>query len=184
MTRAALLAATLFAVALAAHARVGLDTLFTQTPGEMRFVPDPAHAGYETTVLVGNLTKPGVYAVQTKLPANITIVPHTHGEKWRIANVLSGTLYYAQGDKFDESKLRAPAGQPDRRTRERSALRAHEGGARAAAHRGRRARVDGTGAQVGAINRELRRRWLSGGSRRRGATSAGSAGTHRQAIRR
>jgi len=39
MTRAALLAATLFAVALAAHARVGLDTLFTQTPGEMRFVP-------------------------------------------------------------------------------------------------------------------------------------------------
>jgi quercetin dioxygenase-like cupin family protein len=107
MTRAALLAATLFAVALAAHARVGLDTLFTQTPGEMRFVPDPAHAGYETTVLVGNLTKPGVYAVQTKLPANITIVPHTHGEKWRIANVLSGTLYYAQGDKFDESKLRA-----------------------------------------------------------------------------
>jgi hypothetical protein len=52
MTRAALLAATLFAVALAAHARVGLDTLFTQTPGEMRFVPDPAHAGYETTVLV------------------------------------------------------------------------------------------------------------------------------------
>jgi len=107
MTRAALLAATLFAVALAAHARVGLDTLFTQTPGEMRFVPDPAHAGYETTVLVGNLTKPGVYAVQTKLPANITIVPHTHGEKWRIANVLSGTLYYAQGDKFDESKGQA-----------------------------------------------------------------------------
>ena len=91
----------------AAHARTGLDVIFTQTPAEMRFVPDPAHAGYETAVLVGDPTQAGVYAVQTRLPANITIVPHVHGEKWRIATVLSGTLYYAQGDKFDETKLRA-----------------------------------------------------------------------------
>ena len=107
MKRSAILVAVLFAGVLAADARVGLDTLVTQTPAEMRFVPDPAHAGYETAVAVGDPTKPGVYAVHTKLPANITIVPHTHGEKWRIATVLSGTLYYAQGTTFDESKLRA-----------------------------------------------------------------------------
>ncbi len=90
-----------------ALARTSLDVLYMQTPAEMKFVADPAHAGYESSVLVGDPAKPGVYAVRTKLPANITIDPHTHSEKWRIATVLSGTLYYAQGDKFDESKLRA-----------------------------------------------------------------------------
>ncbi len=105
--RVALVAAMAALTMVAAHARTGLDVVFTQTPAEMKFVPDPAHAGYETAVLVGDSSRPGIYAVQTRLPANITIVPHTHGEKWRIATVLSGTLYYAQGDTFDESKLRA-----------------------------------------------------------------------------
>jgi quercetin dioxygenase-like cupin family protein len=95
------------ALALAsAYARTGLDVLFAQTPAEMKFVADPAHAGYETAVVVGDPSQGGVYAVHTRLPANITIVPHTHGEKWRIATVLSGTLHYAQGDTFDEKKLR------------------------------------------------------------------------------
>jgi quercetin dioxygenase-like cupin family protein len=99
--------AIVMTVSAAALGRTGLDVLFTQTPAEMKFVPDPAHLGYETAVLVGDPAKPGVYAVHTKLPANITIVPHTHSEKWRIATVLSGTLYYAQGDTFDERKLRS-----------------------------------------------------------------------------
>jgi len=105
MKRALLLAA-LFCIAAPAHARGDVDTLFAVPPGEMRFVPDPAHAGYETAVVVGDPGKPGVYTVHTKLPANITIAPHTHGEKWRVATVLSGTLYYAQGATFDEKKLR------------------------------------------------------------------------------
>jgi quercetin dioxygenase-like cupin family protein len=97
-------------VATAGTAALGqatLDKLFTQTPAEMKFTADPAHAGYESAVLVGDPTKPGVYAVRTKLPANIRIDPHSHPEQWRIATVLSGTLYYAQGDTFDESKLKA-----------------------------------------------------------------------------
>jgi quercetin dioxygenase-like cupin family protein len=105
--RVVLVAAIAAMTIVAAQARTGLDILFTQTPAEMKFVADPAHAGYETAVLVGDPSQPGVYAVQTRLPADITIVPHTHGEKWRIATVLSGTLYYAQGDTFDETKLRA-----------------------------------------------------------------------------
>ena len=105
-TIAAVAAAVAAALAFAAHARTGLDVLLAQTPSEMKFVADPAHAGYETAVLVGDPSQTGVYAVHTRLPANITIDPHTHGEKWRIATVLSGTLYYAQGDTFDESKLR------------------------------------------------------------------------------
>lgn len=90
-----------------ALARSNLDVLFTQTPGEMKFVADPAHAGYESSVLVGDPAKPGIYAVRTRLPANITIAPHSHSEKWRIATVLSGTLYYGYGDTFDERKLKA-----------------------------------------------------------------------------
>jgi quercetin dioxygenase-like cupin family protein len=89
------------------HAQASLDALATQTPDAMRFLPDPAHAGYESAVLVGNPAGPGVYAVRTRLPADVTIAPHTHGEKWRIATVLSGTLYYAAGDTFDAGKLRA-----------------------------------------------------------------------------
>jgi len=108
MKRAMMAAAGLLAVAGAiVHARGDVDTLFVVPPAEMRYVPDPAHAGYETAVVVGDPTKQGVYTVHTKLPANIAIVPHTHGEKWRVATVLSGTLYYAQGATFDEQKLRA-----------------------------------------------------------------------------
>lgn len=101
-------AAALVATAgTAALGQAALDKLFTQTPAEMKFTADPAHAGYESAVLVGDPTKPGVYAVRTKLPANIRIDPHSHPEQWRIATVLSGTLYYAQGDTFDEGKLKA-----------------------------------------------------------------------------
>jgi len=106
MKKVLAVAAAAVLVALVANARTGLDKLSTQTPDEMRFVPDPVHAGYESAVLVGDPKKPGVYSVHLKLPANITIDPHTHGEKWRIATVISGTLYYAQGNTFDEAKLR------------------------------------------------------------------------------
>jgi quercetin dioxygenase-like cupin family protein len=91
---------------IAAAAPAVLTALSTQTPAELRFVADPAHEGYETAVTAGDPSKPGVYAVQTRLPANTTILPHTHGEKWRVGTVLSGTLHYAQGETFDEKKLK------------------------------------------------------------------------------
>jgi quercetin dioxygenase-like cupin family protein len=94
-------------LAAVAYARVGLRALYTATPAEMVFVPDPAHAGYETATVVGDPAAAGVYAVHTRLPANIRIEPHFHAEKWRIATVLSGTLYYGVGDTFDERRLKA-----------------------------------------------------------------------------
>lgn len=93
--------------AVIAYARTDLTVLSTQAAGDLRFVADPAHEGYETAVTVGDPSKPGVYAVQTRLPANTTILPHTHGEKWRVGTVLSGTLHYAQGEVFDETKLKS-----------------------------------------------------------------------------
>jgi len=92
------------AVALAQN---NLATLFTLTPGEMKFVSNPARPGRASSVLVGDPAKVGVYVMRTKLPANLKIAPHSHSEAWRIATVLSGTLYYGHGDTFDESKLKA-----------------------------------------------------------------------------
>jgi len=107
--RAARYAVAVAALTLAAAvaARVGLSALYQAPPSEMTFVPDPAHAGYETAVVVGDPAQRGVYAVQTRLPANIRIDPHTHGEPWRVATVLSGTLYYGTGATFDEQRLKA-----------------------------------------------------------------------------
>ena len=150
-------AAALALAAVAASAPAVLTALSTQAASELRFVPDPAHEGYETVVTVGDPSKPGVYAVQTRLPANTTILPHTHGEKWRIGTVLSGTLHYAQGEKFDETKLQvAAAGQRDRRAAGRAALRAHRKRAGAAQHRGRRAGLDGAVQEVSRLRTSWR----------------------------
>jgi quercetin dioxygenase-like cupin family protein len=95
------------AVSVVALAKTNLATLFALTPGEMKFVPEPARPGLASSVLVGDPSNPGIYAVHTKLPANFRIEPHSHSEAWRIATVLSGVLYYGYGDTFDERKLKA-----------------------------------------------------------------------------
>ena len=106
-TLASLAIAGAIAASALAFAQSNLATLFTLTPGEMKFVPDPERPGLASAVLVGDPSKAGIYAVHTKLPANFRIEPHSHSEAWRIATVLSGTLYYGYGDTFDETKLRA-----------------------------------------------------------------------------
>jgi len=100
-------AAVVAAVSAVAFAQGTLTTLFTLTPSEMKFVADSANPAFVSSVLVGDPSKAGIYAIRLKLPANLKIEPHSHSEAWRIATVLSGTLYYAQGDTFDESKLKA-----------------------------------------------------------------------------
>jgi len=82
------------AVSVVALAKTNLAALFALTPGEMKFVPEPARPGLASSVLVGDPSKAGIYAVHTKLPANFRIEPHSHSERWRIATVLSGVLYY------------------------------------------------------------------------------------------
>src|SRR5258706_992112 len=99
--------AGVLAASAGAIARNDLAALFTRTPGEMKFVADAVQPGLATSVLVGDPSKAGVYAVHTRLPANLKLAAHSHAEAWRIATVLSGTLYYSAGDTFDESKLKA-----------------------------------------------------------------------------
>jgi quercetin dioxygenase-like cupin family protein len=87
-------------------------------PDQLQWVTDPR--GYQQAVIVGDPAKPGMYAAHIRFPANLRIAPHFHPDE-RIVTVLSGTVHFGYGERFDESLLRAlpagsvwtePAGQP------------------------------------------------------------------------
>jgi len=69
-------------------------------------------AGYpELATVYGDTTKAGIYVQRVKFPPSFKIMPHWHPDQQRTVAVLSGTLYFAFGDKWDESKMNAyPAG--------------------------------------------------------------------------
>src|SRR6266446_6554134 len=53
-------------------------------------------SGIQTTVLLGDPTKPGLYTIRLSIPANTTIDAHTHRDN-RSAIVMSGTWYFGYG---------------------------------------------------------------------------------------
>src|SRR6267142_102938 len=63
-------------------------------------------SGIETVVLKGDPTKPGLYVLALRAPANMTIQAHSHKDD-RVATVLKGTWYFGYGEKFDEKALKA-----------------------------------------------------------------------------
>jgi pimeloyl-ACP methyl ester carboxylesterase/quercetin dioxygenase-like cupin family protein len=74
----------------------------------------------ETTVLLGDPTKPGIYTIALHIPANTVIVAHTHRDD-RVAMVVSGTWYFGYGVRRDPAALKSlpagsfytePAGEP------------------------------------------------------------------------
>jgi quercetin dioxygenase-like cupin family protein len=61
--------------------------------------------------LYGDPTKPGVFVTRVKFEPGLKVMPHWHPDEVRTVAVLSGTLYFAVGEQWDESKLKAyPAG--------------------------------------------------------------------------
>jgi quercetin dioxygenase-like cupin family protein len=61
--------------------------------------------------LFGNPTNPGLYVDRIKFSAGTKVMPHWHPDPVRTVLVLSGTLYFAVGEVFDEANLTAyPAG--------------------------------------------------------------------------
>ena len=83
------------------------------TPSEMKWFDHVStyHNGIKISDLVGNLKKPEPYSRRIILPANMVENPHYHLDRARTITIISGTLYYAYGDRYDESKLKAfPAG--------------------------------------------------------------------------
>ena len=77
-------------------------------PDELTWAPTPT--GLHVARVVGDQTKPGMYAVRVRFPAGQKIQPHFHPDE-RIVIVLAGTVYFGYGEQFDETKMKAlPAG--------------------------------------------------------------------------
>ena len=89
---------------------------FAQDASTIVLLPQQIHyktmgSGAETAVLYGDPTKSGLYVMRLRLPAGAKVLPHIHPEEVRTLTVISGTLYFGFGEKWDESKLKAyPAG--------------------------------------------------------------------------
>jgi quercetin dioxygenase-like cupin family protein len=63
---------------------------------------DPA--GPKMAVIAGDPSKPGMFTIRLKLPAGWTTLPHWHPNT-EFTTVLSGTLLYGIGDRWDQHAL-------------------------------------------------------------------------------
>ncbi|HLA84383.1 MAG TPA: cupin domain-containing protein [Thermoguttaceae bacterium] len=80
-------------------------------PAELEWKSNPRVHGLQTAVLAGDPRAAGPYAQRIKFPPHFRLEPHSHPNEARMVTVLSGTLYFAYGTKFDESQLkRLPPG--------------------------------------------------------------------------
>ena len=101
-------------VALAAVAAMGgIGAVLVQaqvvTPEQLKFQRNPA-TGSEIATVMGDSSKPAPFVTRVKYPPGFKAMPHSHPIDLQVT-VLSGTLLYAEGEKFDESKLKEyPAG--------------------------------------------------------------------------
>ena len=88
----------------------GVSGAKTLAASEIKWGENPAlPKGTKFVVLMGD-PKQGAYVSRVQLPANVKIMPHSHPTE-NLLTVLSGTLLYAEGDKFDAAKLKSyPAG--------------------------------------------------------------------------
>jgi quercetin dioxygenase-like cupin family protein len=77
-------------------------------PAEMKWGPAPPALppGAQAVVLAGDPGKEGVFVIRAKLPAGYRVPPHWHPSD-ELVTVLSGTLQFGMGDKFDLASTRA-----------------------------------------------------------------------------
>jgi len=99
--------------ALAAAAACSTTLVYAQavgiTPDELKFARNPA-TGSELAPVFGDGRKPGPFIVRVRYPAGHKSMPHSHPADTHIT-VMSGTMRYAEGSTFDETKFKDyPAG--------------------------------------------------------------------------
>jgi quercetin dioxygenase-like cupin family protein len=72
------------------------------TPADLKWVDVPPQIpkGAKVAALYGDLTKPGLFIVRLKFPANYKIPPHWHPTDENVT-VLSGAFAVGMGDKLD-----------------------------------------------------------------------------------
>src|SRR5882724_2065140 len=104
MKKLLLLLGALIALAGSALAQDAMKAT-TVTPDALAWKDNPAiPKGGQVAVLLGDPTKPGEVVVQrVKLPANYQVPPHTHPYAETVT-VLSGSVGFGMGEKFDATK--------------------------------------------------------------------------------
>lgn len=63
----------------------------------------PFFKGAQTAVLIGDPSKPDTVVQRIKFPANFKVGPHTHPYS-EVVTVISGSIGFGVGEKFDPSK--------------------------------------------------------------------------------
>src|SRR5687767_237993 len=104
-------ARTVVLAALSATASIAVTIGYAQvvTPDQLKFQRNPA-TGSEIAVVMGDPSKPAPFVLRVKYPAGFKAMPHWHPIDVQVT-VLSGTMLWAEGETFDESKLKEyPAG--------------------------------------------------------------------------
>jgi quercetin dioxygenase-like cupin family protein len=87
------------------------DTGVLEMPDTIEFKAASVAGAPQTALLYGDPTKPGVFVTRVKFSPGWKDMPHWHPDEVRTVAVLSGTFYFASGDKWDESKFKPyPAG--------------------------------------------------------------------------
>jgi len=78
-------------------------------PEQLKFQKNPA-TGSEISSVMGDPTKKEPFVTRVKYPQGFKAMPHSHPVDLQVT-VLSGTMLWAEGTTFDESKLKEyPAG--------------------------------------------------------------------------
>ncbi len=107
-TAALMLAICTAGVWTPAHAQ-NADSSVVKLPQDMIY---EGRAGAPQHVtLFGDPSKPELYVDRIKFMPGMKVMPHWHPDTVRTVLVMSGTFYFAVGEQWDESKLKAyPAG--------------------------------------------------------------------------
>jgi hypothetical protein len=83
------------------------------TPDAVEYGPAPSFVapGAQLAVLEGNpLATSGDYTIRLKMPDGYRVAPHWHPKRENVT-VISGTLKFGMGDRFDENSMTSfPAG--------------------------------------------------------------------------
>lgn len=82
----------------------------TVLPIDLQWRANPAVVGAQSATVVGDSSKPELYALFGKMNSGATFPAHTHPDA-RITTVISGTMYYGVGEKFEQTMVKPyPAG--------------------------------------------------------------------------
>lgn len=108
MKRIALSAVLLSVIAAGALAADTMDDHQIVSPEDIEWGPAPASIppGAEATVLYGDPSKEGLFALRLKMPAGYHIPPHTH-PKPEVVTVISGTFRLGMGETASKEQGQA-----------------------------------------------------------------------------